>query len=90
MKTDHLKTLPTPVKRRLRALENLHKTFGDLERQYRDELDSLERKYSAMYAPLFDRRSAIVKGEAEPSDDECAGFVGEPEAIPAGIRGIPL
>jgi len=91
LKGEHLKTLPMAVKRRVRALENLQQQYGALERQYREELAELERKYDALYAPLYRQRSSVVRGEHEPTDAECAGFVGEPEGAPSSdVRGIPL
>ena len=51
--SDHLKTLSGPAKQRLHAVEKLYKHYTDYERQYRDELEALERKYLALYQHLY-------------------------------------
>jgi len=85
--------LPVVVQHRVRALKNIHKSHVDLEKQYREEVAALERKYQTLYAPLYLKRSSVVKGEYEPTAEE-AHIEGE-EALPkAGekdkdIKGIP-
>lgn len=78
------------VKRRVHALENLQTQYGTLERRYREELAELERKYEALYAPLYAQRGAVVRGEHEPSDEEAAGFAEQPDAMPSDARGVPM
>jgi hypothetical protein len=63
--------LPAEVKRRLRALKNLNTQHGELEAQFRADKLALERRYEALYAPLYARRREIVTGAAEPTDAEC-------------------
>jgi len=65
-----IKDLPVAVQRRVRALKNIHKDHVELEKKYREEVAALERKYQTLYAPLYLKRSSIVKGEYEPTDEE--------------------
>eukprot|EP00727_Mastigamoeba_balamuthi_P008704 m51a1_g4456 putative nucleosome assembly protein 1-like protein (403) ;mRNA; f:175801-177480 len=90
MAQEHLKGLAQCVRRRVKALENIQKAHGEIDRQYRDELDALERKYMALHAPLQARRAAIVAGEAEVTDAEAAGFEPEPSAPADVVQGVPL
>lgn len=88
---EHLANLSAPAKQKLFAVKQLYKRYTTYERQYRDELEALERKYLAIYQPLFDRRAAIVTGEAEPAAEELQGYVADASApaAAAGERGIP-
>jgi nucleosome assembly protein 1-like 1 len=83
--------LPVSVQRRVRALKNAHKEHVDLEKKYRDEVAALERKYQALYAPLYSKRASIVKGDYEPTDAETHVEGEEPLANTAdkGVKGIP-
>ncbi|KAG8933413.1 hypothetical protein FRC01_009409 [Tulasnella sp. 417] len=62
--------LPLPIRRRVEGLKGVHVEFTKLETQYRKELYELNRKYSELYAPIFERRSVIIAGTAEPTDEE--------------------
>jgi len=92
---DALKTedLPAVVQRRVRALKNNHKDYLALDKQYRDEVTALDRKYQKLYAPLYSKRASIASGDYEPTDAE-AHIEGE-EPVKAedkevkDIKGIP-
>ncbi|KAG8947408.1 hypothetical protein FRC04_010728 [Tulasnella sp. 424] len=97
--------LPLPVRRRVEGLKGVHVEFTKLETKYRKELYELNRKYSELYNPIYNRRAAIVAGHAEPTEEDISvGFSKtreeDPEAEPlhmgeAGadadedIKGVP-
>ena len=91
-KTAHLKDLPESVRRRLAGMDTVHKAFLGVEQAYRDELDALNRKYAALYAPVFRRRAALLSGEAAPTAEELAGYTPSADAATnpgTGVRGVP-
>ncbi|XP_034032781.1 nucleosome assembly protein 1-like 4a isoform X3 [Thalassophryne amazonica] len=63
--------LPKAVKRRVHALKRLQVQYANIEAQFYEEVHELERKYAALYQPLFDQRQEIVAGTVEPTDEEC-------------------
>ncbi|KAK7891725.1 hypothetical protein WMY93_023688 [Mugilogobius chulae] len=63
--------LPKAVKRRVHALKRLQVQCANIEAKFYEEVHELERKYSALYQPLFDKRRDIVTGTVEPTDEEC-------------------
>lgn len=88
--TAHLAALPAQQKRRLCALENLQKSYGELERSYREELDALERKYLGLFTPLFNKRAGIVSGDYEPADAECTGYEAGEAPAATEEKGLPF
>ena len=75
----YVDTLPTEVKRRVRALKNLQTRHGELEAKFREEQLKLERKFNDLYAPLYTRRTEIISGSVEPTDEECEREVSDVE-----------
>ncbi|KAM4617627.1 nucleosome assembly protein 1-like 4 isoform 1-T1 [Discoglossus pictus] len=67
----YIETLPKAVKRRINALKQLQVKCAHIEAKFYEEVHELERKYAALYQPLFDKRQLIVVGEVEPTDAEC-------------------
>uniref|UniRef100_A0A3Q0T6M8 Nucleosome assembly protein 1-like 4a n=1 Tax=Amphilophus citrinellus TaxID=61819 RepID=A0A3Q0T6M8_AMPCI len=63
--------LPKAVKRRVHALKRLQVQCANIEAKFYEEVHELERKYAALYQPLFDKRRDIVTGAVEPTDEEC-------------------
>ncbi|KAL2094140.1 hypothetical protein ACEWY4_011452 [Coilia grayii] len=63
--------LPKAVKRRVHALKRLQLQYAHTEAKFYQEVHELERKYAALYQPLFDKRRSVVTGAAEPTDEEC-------------------
>ncbi|CAG5958269.1 unnamed protein product [Menidia menidia] len=63
--------LPKVVKRRVHALKRLQVQCANIEAKFYEEVHELERKYAALYQPLFDKRREIVTGAVEPTDEEC-------------------
>ncbi|XP_053304524.1 nucleosome assembly protein 1-like 4 isoform X2 [Spea bombifrons] len=69
--SSYIETLPKAVKRRINALKQLQEKCAHIEAKFYEEVHELERKYAALYEPLFDKRRVVVTGEEEPTDAEC-------------------
>ena len=67
----YIQSLPPQVKRRLKSLKKLQLETTKIESDFYKEVQELEGKYQALYQPLFDKRTQIVKGVHEPTDAEC-------------------
>lgn len=50
-----LLSLPQVVKRRVNALKNLQVKCAHIEAKFYEEVHELERKYAALYQPLYDK-----------------------------------
>lgn len=50
-----LSLLPKAVKRRVHALKRLQLQCAHIEAKFYEEVHELERKYAALYQPLFDK-----------------------------------
>ncbi|KAH8555373.1 hypothetical protein BGW37DRAFT_476889 [Umbelopsis sp. PMI_123] len=68
----YIESLPSDVKRRLNGLKYLQTKHAELETQFQEEILELEKKYLELYRPLYEKRTAIVVGKAEPTDEEVA------------------
>uniref|UniRef100_A0A8C6UYH4 Nucleosome assembly protein 1-like 1 n=1 Tax=Neogobius melanostomus TaxID=47308 RepID=A0A8C6UYH4_9GOBI len=77
----YIESLPKVVKRRVNALKNLQVKCAHIEAKFYEEVHELERKYAALYQPLFDKRSEIVKAAYEPTDEECEWKADEEEEL---------
>uniref|UniRef100_A0A8C9S9P5 Nucleosome assembly protein 1-like 1 n=1 Tax=Scleropages formosus TaxID=113540 RepID=A0A8C9S9P5_SCLFO len=77
----YMESLPKVVKRRVNALKNLQVKCAHIEAKFYEEVHELERKYAALYQPLFDKRSEIIKGAYEPTDEECNWKADEEEEL---------
>ncbi|KAJ6651453.1 hypothetical protein lerEdw1_021026 [Lerista edwardsae] len=69
--TGYIESLPKVVKRRVNALKNLQVKCAQIEAKFYEEVHELERKYAALYQPLFDKRSEIINAIYEPTEEEC-------------------
>lgn len=67
---DVLESLPIEVVRRVYALENLQDKRQEIEALFRKELAVLEKKYEALYEPLYEERRKIINGEREVTEEE--------------------
>lgn len=74
-----IKDLPLSVARRVLALETLSDKRSTLELEFKKELAVLEKKYEAIYGPIYQERSKIINGEREVSEEE---FL---DKIPSGV-----
>ncbi|ORX99331.1 nucleosome assembly protein [Basidiobolus meristosporus CBS 931.73] len=70
MTTSILETLPTSVKRRLFGLKQLQAKHAELELEFHTEILNLEKKYLSLYSPLYSKRTQIINGKAEPTEEE--------------------
>uniref|UniRef100_A0A8D0CDT8 Nucleosome assembly protein 1-like 1 n=1 Tax=Scleropages formosus TaxID=113540 RepID=A0A8D0CDT8_SCLFO len=77
----YMESLPKVVKRRVNALKNLQVKCAQIEAKFYEEVHELERKYAALYQPLFDKRSDIIKAAYEPTDEECEWKADEEEKL---------
>uniref|UniRef100_A0A8D0G6P5 Nucleosome assembly protein 1 like 4 n=1 Tax=Sphenodon punctatus TaxID=8508 RepID=A0A8D0G6P5_SPHPU len=68
--SSYIETLPKAVKRRIDALKQLQVKCAHIEAKFYEEVHDLERKYAALYQPLFDKRREFVTGDVEPTDVE--------------------
>lgn len=66
----YIESLPANVRRRVAGLKGVQKEHSKLEAQFQEEVLALEKKYFTKYTPLYEKRSAIINGKAEPSDQE--------------------
>lgn len=53
-------SLPKAVKRRINALKQLQVRCAHIEAKFYEEVHDLERKYAALYQPLFDKVGSSV------------------------------
>ncbi|KAF4469905.1 nucleosome assembly 1-like 1 [Fusarium albosuccineum] len=66
----YIESLPAPVRRRVAGLKGIQKDHSKLEAEFQEEVLQLEKKYFAKFSPLYEKRSAIVNGKTEPTEDE--------------------
>ncbi|KAH7318782.1 hypothetical protein B0I35DRAFT_479256 [Stachybotrys elegans] len=100
----YIESLPAPVRRRVAGLRGIQKEHTKIEAQFQEEVLELEKKYFAKFKPLYEKRSAIVNGQAEPSEEEVnlgedededeetkpeVEKVDKPADIPDNVAGIP-
>lgn len=99
----YIESLPAPVRRRINGLKGIQKDHTKLEAAFHEEVLELEKKYFALFTPLYEKRSKVVNGQAEPTeaeieagaeddDDEDQEEAKEPKTEKpedANIKGIP-
>ncbi|KAJ2854709.1 histone chaperone, partial [Coemansia asiatica] len=68
----YIESLPKTVRERIDGLRYLQKQHIEIDKQMHMEIYELEKKYNKLYAPLYERRSSIIAGKAEPTDEEKA------------------
>ncbi|KIV85544.1 hypothetical protein PV11_01227 [Exophiala sideris] len=78
----YVESLPTPVRRRVTGLKGIQKDHAKLEAEFQEEVLQLEKKYFAKFTPLYEKRAAIVNGEAEPTEPEVEAGKDEDEEEP--------
>lgn len=66
-----MQSLPPPVKRRIKALKQLQLVTTNIEAKFYEEVHALECEYYKMCAPLYEKRSEIISGTYEPTDEQC-------------------
>jgi len=70
MNSDYIRSLPAPVKRRIKALKNLQKRHMEIECNFHKEMHLLELKYEALKVDLEKKRRAVILGDYEPTEEE--------------------
>lgn len=65
-----VKSLPAPVQNRVKALKNLQMDYLNLEAKFYEEVYQIEKKYIALYQPIMEKRSKIIAGAVEPTEEE--------------------
>lgn len=76
-----MQSLPAPVKRRIKALKQLQLVTTNIEAKFYEEVHALECEYYKMCAPLYEKRSEIVSGAYEPTDEQCVWDSDDEEAL---------
>lgn len=66
-----MQSLRAPVKRRIKALKQLQLVTTNIEAKFYEEVHALECAYYKMCAPFYMKRSEIVSGLYEPTDEQC-------------------
>ncbi|KAI0686466.1 NAP-domain-containing protein [Cytidiella melzeri] len=66
----YIESLPDEVKRSVEALKGVQAKHNELQNKYKRECLELEKKYSELQKPLWERRREIVLGESKPTLDE--------------------
>lgn len=59
-------SLPRVVKRRVNALKNLQVKCANIEAKFYEEVHELERKYAALYQPLYDKVGVCARTRSLP------------------------
>ncbi|OMJ24609.1 putative nucleosome assembly protein [Smittium culicis] len=68
--SEYIQKLPKAVRDRLSGLQFLQSKHTELEAQFHKEILELEKKYNALYNPLYTRRYNIISGAEEPTSEE--------------------
>ncbi|KAG8844167.1 hypothetical protein FRB96_003274 [Tulasnella sp. 330] len=84
----YIEGLPLPVRRRVEGLKGVHQDYTKLELAYKREVLELDKKYLALYNPVFDRRKKILTGESEPTEEEVK--LGEEQSLKDDPEAEPL
>lgn len=75
----YIESLPTDVRRRVAGLKGVQKQHSKLEAEFQEEVLELEKKYFAKFTPLYSKRSQIVNGIIEPTEEEVKAGESEEE-----------
>merc|ERR1711976_819586 len=71
MRSTFYDSLPKNIKNRVNACRNIQKEYVDMEAEFYQEINALEKRYHEKYSKLFDRRAEIITGKYEPKEEEC-------------------
>ena len=76
----YVESLPAPVRKRVAGLKGVQKEHAKLEAEFQEEVLALEKRFFAKFTPLYEKRSKIVNGQSEPTEEEVeAGKADEEE-----------
>lgn len=66
----YIESLPPSVHRRINGLKFYQAKHSELEAEFHKEILALEKKYNTLYQPLYEKRTSIVNGSYEPTEQE--------------------
>jgi len=66
----YIKSLPLPVRKRIKALKKIQLEATKIEAKFYEEVHRLECKYHTLYEPHYTKRTQITKGDYEPTEEE--------------------
>ncbi|KAF9316759.1 hypothetical protein BG003_001556 [Podila horticola] len=75
----YIESLSPEVRRRVKGLKSLQKKHAVLEADFQKEILALEKKYLALYTPLYEKRAEFVSGKTEPTEEEVQDGVSDDE-----------
>ncbi|KAF8953014.1 hypothetical protein BGZ52_002479 [Haplosporangium bisporale] len=75
----YVESLSPEVRRRVKGLKSLQKKHAVLEADFQKEILALEKKYLALYTPLYEKRAEVVSGKVEPTEEEVQDGVSDDE-----------
>lgn len=81
-----LALLPDSVKRRIKSLKKLQLETTNIEAKFFKEVNDLECKYHKLYVPLYEKRSTVVNGLYEPTDEEAQWPSDDEISLPEAIK----
>ena len=81
-----IESLPSVVKRRVNALKSLQVKCTQTEAKFYEAVHDLERKYAALYQPLFDKQFEIINAIYEPTEEECEWKPDEEDEISEELK----
>ncbi|ORY97278.1 hypothetical protein BCR43DRAFT_489512 [Syncephalastrum racemosum] len=68
----YIESLPKAVRRRIDGLKYFQSKHAELEGKFQEEVLALEKKYLELYKPLYEKRSQVIAGDYEPTEEEVA------------------
>lgn len=66
----YVDSLSKPIKKRVFGLKSIQQQQMKLEAEFQKELLNLEKQFFKKYEPLYERRSKIINGDYEPTNEE--------------------
>lgn len=79
----YIESLPLAVRRRVAGLNGIQKEHTKLEAEFQEEVLELEKKYFKRFTPLYEKRTKVVNGDVEPTEDEVKAGVPEGDEQPS-------
>lgn len=70
-RSNYIQSLPISIRKRILGLKNLSKKNLAIEKELQKEIHELEKKYHLLHKPVYEKRSEIISGEYEPTNEEC-------------------
>jgi len=71
MRSTFYDALPKNIKNRVNACRNIQKDYVDMEAEFYNEINQLERRYHEKFSELYKKRNEIINGKYEPTAEEC-------------------